>query len=160
MKWMKTSKWTKGLWIVISSVAMVAVISSTAPFVFINFENRVRHNQEFDRETNEPVISLINQALRLIYQKDSVDAVSLDKIFTQEQQNSIDQWFFRNYWPVLWVDRNYMQTMWVSQSQFRDDGLVVRVRTFIGIFDYEIHEFSIIQKDDGSYIIRSVGLCR
>ena len=130
MKWMKTSKWAKALWIVVSTVAMVVVTSNITPFVFINFENRVRHNQEFDRETNESVISLINQALRLIYQKDSVDVVPLDKIFTQEQQSSIDQWFFRNYWPVLWVDRNYMQTMWVSQSQFRDDGLCSKGKDF------------------------------
>jgi len=148
--------------------AVLLSVFSLPEHIVINFENRIRHNRGFDKETNEAMINLINRTLRIIYQRDDKNDIDLNTIFTENfliygsgSGTIYDSWFNRSYSPFLRVNRNYMRTIFESTNP-AIERFVVYVTTIEGIDPFEITRFVfvIILDEFGTYKIDSVGLDR
>jgi len=150
----------------LGALLVISIIAFNAPnFIAFNFESRIRFNRNFSPETNEAVINLINQSIRIIYRKTSTEDVILDSLFT-ERFRAVNMplehhGLLRDFGVFIRVDRNYMETMWVEQAR-ETSRLVVHVRILETLNPFSITrlEFAIIQDETGEYRIDSIGLDR
>jgi len=146
----------------ISAIAVLVILFLAivfVPHIYLTLAP-VRHNDNFSDDTNESVIRLVNQALRIHYGSYCRDVAK--DIFSDELLQRIDSG--RGFTSlregrrfIRLVDRNYMQSLSYIAVNDRGERLlqvIVRVEEgiFIDPFDL-IHWFTIMRCVDGTFII-------
>jgi hypothetical protein len=157
----------KKVFLLVFLTLVLIAIFNVPNYIFFNFENRIRHNPDFSRETNTAVINLVNLAINIIYQRVNIEDVDLDAIFTERFQNpSLGGLycccgFFRSYDSILMVDRNYMRRAFEHIDMGGFEMLIVPLMTREGWFErFTLFEVIIIQKECGEYLIDFISLDR
>jgi len=116
----------------------------------------VPHNKNLDREQNEAIISLVEQAITVRYETHCME--TLEAIFTdelEEQNEDYSRYYFKDVSPY-YVSRFYMcsiysdkEDQWVVVIGIHEGGLMSGYSFFLYI--------TIVRLECGSYRISSIG---